>query len=233
VPAGEIVFEVESIGHEFFIILKGQVSILINLPNPNSDKERERLESMVAIVPSTNVKRYKSGFKGVAKVPAQVHSKVYHNSEGTFVYFRTNLLKDVNTLGEGTSFGEAALDPSKSPLRNATILAKSDCFFAVLDKNNYERIIGERMQQERNRKQSILKNIPHLSQLPTTTVDTLIYFLEARSYSYRDVILDHKEKVTRMYIVYQGSVRLMKKVIKGEAEPLSRKTEVENITVAS
>lgn len=179
----------------------------------------------------TSVRRFRSGFKGVAKATSLLHTKVFHNSEGTFVFFKTNLLKDVNTIGEGASFGEAALDPNKSPLRNATILAKTDCFFAVLDKNNYERIIGERMQQERSRKQSILRNIPHLSQLPSTTIDTLIYFLEPKSYSYRDVILEQKEKVTKLYVVYQGSVRIVKKLKKGESELLSRKTEVESITV--
>lgn len=231
VPAGEIVFEVESVGYEFFIILKGQVSILINLPNSMSETERERLEEIGCVAQQTSVRRFRSGFKGVPKPSNTLHSKVYHNAEGTFVFFRTNLLKDVNTLSEGASFGEAALDPNKSPLRNATILAKSDCFFAVLDKNNYERIIGERMQQERSRKQSILRNIPHLSQLPSTTIDTLIYFLEPKSYSYRDVVLQQSEKVSKLYIVYEGTVRLVKKINRGAVELLSNKTETEVITV--
>ena len=50
-------------------------------------------------------------------------------------------LKEVNQLRAGASFGELALlnDNAK---RTATIIAKEDCDFAVMDKNSYVTILG-------------------------------------------------------------------------------------------
>ena len=44
---------------------------------------------------------------------------------------------DVIRLGIGKSFGDMALIQNKP--RNATIVARSKCYFATLDKSSYER----------------------------------------------------------------------------------------------
>lgn len=49
-------------------------------------------------------------------------------------------LKEVNTLRAGIGFGELALiNDSK---RTATIIAKEDCVFAVMEKHHYKSILG-------------------------------------------------------------------------------------------
>jgi CRP-like cAMP-binding protein len=45
-------------------------------------------------------------------------------------------LKEVNILHAGASFGELALI-SDNVQRTATIIAKTDCEFAVIEKENY------------------------------------------------------------------------------------------------
>lgn len=49
-------------------------------------------------------------------------------------------LKEVNILKSGASFGELAL--LNDVKRTATIIAKEDCVFAVIDKQNYKSILG-------------------------------------------------------------------------------------------
>lgn len=52
------------------------------------------------------------------------------------------ILKEVNELGEGKSFGELALLTEKP--RNATIFAKAaKVALGVLNKRDYQRLIGE------------------------------------------------------------------------------------------
>lgn len=49
-------------------------------------------------------------------------------------------LKEVNVLKVGSSFGELAL--INDAKRTATIVAKEDCIFAVMEKHNYKSILG-------------------------------------------------------------------------------------------
>jgi hypothetical protein len=43
VPEGEVLFEFGSIGFEFFIILKGEVSIYITLKGENYEEEKQKM----------------------------------------------------------------------------------------------------------------------------------------------------------------------------------------------
>lgn len=42
-PEGEVLFEFGSIGFEFFIILKGEVSIYITLKGENYEEEKQKM----------------------------------------------------------------------------------------------------------------------------------------------------------------------------------------------
>ena len=65
VPEGEVLFEYESLGYEFFIILSGKVSIHINLKGVDySDKKKEMIASPDIPFKPKTTGRWKSNFKG-------------------------------------------------------------------------------------------------------------------------------------------------------------------------
>lgn len=71
-----------------------------------------------------------------------VHKPLYH-----FQY-----LKEVATLGKGEIFGELSLSTDKP--RSATIICSETCEFAIMEKETYNKVVGNSMQkklQERNR----------------------------------------------------------------------------------
>ena len=65
VPEGEVLFEYESLGYEFFIILSGKVSIHINLKGVDyTDKKKEMVASPDIPLKTKTADRWKSNFKG-------------------------------------------------------------------------------------------------------------------------------------------------------------------------
>lgn len=210
VPQGEVLFEVNSIGYEFFIILKGLVGIFINLPNAFSEERRKQiLESETITSQPKEMARFKSKFKGVPVSPENLNTEVINKVDGGYhLLYKTYLQKDVNTLGQGFSFGEAALISGKSQLRNATIFCKTDCYFAVLDKTNYERIIGEQAEKEINSKVNFLKSVPIFSFFPDLTIRTMIYEISTMNFSYRQDIFEQGQCLDSIYIVKYGKVKV-------------------------
>lgn len=206
-PEGEILFEMESIGYEFFIILQGIVSICIKIPISDNDVKAVT-QAEDAPLKEKLKPRSKSSFEGVPKSPLNVNSTVLHKKSGYHVMHRTVLLKGIKDLSDGGSFGEAALIKGKSAMRNATILCKSDCYFAVLDKENYERIIGEHQQRQLNEKINFLKRVMILRCMNTQDLSTLNYFFELKILKYREVIFRQGDKLDCIYVIKSGTVRV-------------------------
>jgi CRP-like cAMP-binding protein len=209
VPEGEVLFEVDSIGYEFFIILKGKVSIFIKLQLPDYEAKRK------AVIESPDVpfrpkpqERTKSNFEGVPKSPPNPNSTVLRKPDAYYVLHRTLLLKEVNRLGEGFSFGEAALLGGKSALRNATIFCAEDCYFAAMDKGNYDRIIGEHQTKEMNDKIAFIKKIAIFSPFDEMTLKTTVYFFEIKTFSYRQVIFKQGVPVNHIYLIRKGRIKV-------------------------
>ena len=62
-------------------------------------------------------------------------------SKGTQDFFEKNRVNGIKDLFEGTSFGELAL-LTKKP-RAATIVCKTDCHFAIFDKEHFDTILSK------------------------------------------------------------------------------------------
>lgn len=202
-----MVFEIDSIGYEFFIILRGRISVHVKIPTSEAETKRIYELPDTPAKPKT-AERSKSEFDGVPKSPANVNSTILHKNGNYYVVNRTSLLKDVSKLGTGASFGDAALTPGKSAPRNATILCVEDCHFAVLDKHNYERIIGEHQQRENADKVNFLKKVSLFSYMTDASIKTLIYFLEINKYAYRDTILEQGQDNESVFFIRSGTVKV-------------------------
>ena len=152
--------------------------------------------------------RFKSQFDGVPKSPAIVASVVARNVEGYHVFYSDILTKPINSLAEGSSFGEVSLMGKEASLRNATIFCKTDCCFAVLDKNNFQRIIGEHTQRELTYKIGILKQVPIFGALPDRALKTLLYFLVPKKFRYREVVVRQGDVLREILIIKNGQARV-------------------------
>jgi CRP-like cAMP-binding protein len=207
VPEGEILFEMESIGYEFFIILRGKVSIMVKMSISSTDSTKVTTEPDIPLKEKVK-ERTKSNFEGVPKSPLNLHSSVLRKDSGYHVLHRSVLLKDIKNISEGGSFGEAALIKGKSALRNATILCLEDCYFAVLDKQNYERIIGEHQQRDINEKLGFLKKSNIFKYMKDQDLGTLVYFFEVRRLPYRATLFKQGEELDHLFVIKSGSIRV-------------------------
>ena len=61
-------------------------------------------------------------------------------------------------LDVGKSFGELALIKNKP--RAATIICRSDCAFAVMDRSDYKKVLGKIEQKAMNRLTDFLYSLP-------------------------------------------------------------------------
>ena len=67
-------------------------------------------------------------------------------------------LMEVGDLEIGKSFGELALIKNKP--RAATIVCRQNCSFAVMDRNDYKKVLGKLEQKTMNRLTDFLYSLP-------------------------------------------------------------------------
>lgn len=213
VPAGEVLFELDTVGREFFIILKGEVEIYICLPAQPTEEEKEAILNLPNDLESkkTKSKRYKSSF-GLAKQSGLQLTTVLKKKDCTYLFHRTSLMTKINEIGEGKSFGEAALTSKKPCMRNATVYTKTDCYFAVLDKENFQRIINQHINLEVLSRITFVKPIEMFGVLPETALQTLVYSMQPARFVMRESIIKQGQPIDSVYIVIEGSVTLYRKV---------------------
>lgn len=211
-----MLFEVSTVGTEFFFILKGKVIIAIDI---NDAEKQENLKKSImekedSPIPYSSVARYKSNFNGVPRSPPVSNSLIIGKKTDYkyYVIHKGRMLLNVNTLPEGASFGDLALTSNKP--RNATIIAGKDCFFGVLDKTNFDKTIGEHTNRESEAKLQILKNLPIFSTFLDKEINTIVPELHLEKYSYRDVIVKAGRILNNLYIIRSGKVRVATALIR-------------------
>lgn len=147
-------------------------------------------------------------FEGVPKSPNNVHSTVLRKPDGYHIMHSGFWFNNVNTIGPGASFGEVAIMGKNMATRNATIFCKSDCVFAVLDKDNFQRIIGEHQKRITHKKMNFLKKVAIFKELLDDELETMIYFLKPQNYAFRDVIFKQGSDIDEVFIIKQGKVKV-------------------------
>jgi cAMP-dependent protein kinase regulator len=72
--------------------------------------------------------------------------------------------------------------------RTATIIAKTDCELAVMEKENYQNIIGKIEAQKILKKISFISKFPFLEGWSFREIKTLSYHFEEVKVSFNDII---------------------------------------------
>ena len=83
-------------------------------------------------------------------------------------------LNYIKELSEGESFGELALLSHKK--RNATIIAKTNVHFAVLEKQAYNTVLEKKEAKKLELKVAFFKGLPYFTKWTKTSLQKFIYF---------------------------------------------------------
>ena len=122
----------------------------------------------------------------------------------------SNDLKKVSELSSGTAFGELAL--IKDQPRAATIKAITACHFAVLNKEDYLKVIGKAEHHKLEQTIFFLRKIPLFSNLPRKKLERLTYFLIKKNYHRKQIVFKAHDLARYVFIVNSGEFELMKSV---------------------
>ena len=167
----KFIFNEGEIGDKFYIILKGQVGVLIKI------KEKEN-----------------------------------------FTY------KEVFAYDDGGSFGELALTENKP--RAASILTKSECHLAVLDKTNYNRILASMMKKKRNDQVDFLQSQAIFQKLTKGSLWKLSYCFEELILNKDKILFVEGQKIEYLYLIKEGEVKISRSIkinLIDTNEPLTKK----------
>jgi len=119
--------------------------------------------------------------------------------------------REIAILPKECSFGELALI-SKKP-RAATIRAKTACYFAVLEKDDYKRIYGTIQRKQLNNQIEFLKSLPIFSKWSRDNLTKLSYLLTEQELKLNQKVMKEGEECARLYIVVHGQFEATKKII--------------------
>jgi len=126
------------------------------------------------------------------------------------------LFIEFTQLKSGKSFGELALIKNKP--RAATIRCVEDCHFAVMSKDDYEKVL------QKIEMKKIQKNIEFMHQLPffkvwtKTSLSKLQYSFEQRAFIRNQVVFREGEEAAFVYIIRSGDFEVTKRFKKEEVK---------------
>lgn len=135
------------------------------------------------------------------------------------------VLKEVLVYKDGSSFGELALTDKKP--RAASILAKTDCHFAILDKFNYNRILSSLLNTQRNELIEFLKTQSCFKHLTKVSLLKLSYCFEEKELKKGDVLYRENDPVGFIYCIREGEVKLSRNIkieMIGDTKPVTKGT---------
>ena len=118
--------------------------------------------------------------------------------------------KEVLEYTDGSSFGELALKDNKP--RAASILAKSDCHFAVLDKQNYNRILASILLKKQNELVELLRNQSFFKNLTRGSILKLSYCFEEKTVKKDQVLYKEGDTNNFLFLIREGELKLSQNV---------------------
>ncbi|CAG9312294.1 CNBD2_4 [Blepharisma stoltei] len=162
IPKDEYVCHFGEFGTKFYIILDGEVSILVPTTRPCDNPE-----------------------------------------EGT-----ETILTEVGKLSQGMAFGELAL--LKDIPRSATIQCVTDTHFAILEKEDYLKILGKVEAEKLDALIDFFAGIPLFRGWTKKAIGRLTYYFKSKSFIRKGIVYKQGEESEHVYIVKKGEFELTK-----------------------
>ncbi|CDW88479.1 cyclic nucleotide-binding domain containing protein [Stylonychia lemnae] len=223
--AGELVFSQGEQGDKFYIIIEGQVSVRV------MNKEYERREKEISQLKQKMLKSRKSYNEYLVKsqeyvvngqeVPGDLTDKIAHANND--IKQKAQIIEDIEEelqnikehqelmkLQSGQSFGELALITNKP--RQANIMCLNDCHFAVMNKQDYERVLQKMEMKVQVLKQEFLHGISFLRRWTRKNLQNLGYYLTSKEYPRSAVVFREGDPVEHIAIIKHGEFQITKKI---------------------
>lgn len=141
-------------------------------------------------------------------------SKFYVILEGRVVVFirppDAIISNDVAVLGKGDCFGELALLSNKP--RAAGIKCLSDCHFAVLDKEDYVRILAKVHEQKMAEKVEFLQTLPMFRKWTRGSMQKLSFYFKERLFTRKQPLIKAGNPANEVVFIWKGEVQVTQDV---------------------
>lgn len=122
--------------------------------------------------------------------------------------FEFMFLKAVTTLNNGIGFGELALLNDKP--RAATILTLEDTHFALLEKDDFNKIMAKALRDKFAEQVAFLTAFPFLSNLTRITKEKLCFMMKPTKYTFGQVVINEGEELNNIFLVESGEFEVSK-----------------------
>lgn len=118
--------------------------------------------------------------------------------------------KQLALLRQGECFGELALLTYKP--RAASVICREETHLAVLERNDYLRVLGKTHKGALQSKLALLMQLPIFAKWSKTALQGLSYFFKERTYKRHQVLFQAGQLVKEVYLVVQGEFQLSKHI---------------------
>ncbi|CAD8161288.1 unnamed protein product [Paramecium pentaurelia] len=192
VQAYESVFNYGDMGSTYYIILKGEVVVLLPKPQVQEDLFNHRLTVDQIRQRIENEKR-----------------KQFSDFNEFLTIAYSDFIK-VRTLKAGDTFGELALITKSK--RTATIICSVDSHFMTLQKNAFDRILYEHHNSIHKQQLAFFDNIPYLHGIPDQHLTQLMHQMIEIQPKLNSTIYKENEESHSVYFIMTGEVELSYKI---------------------
>jgi len=125
---------------------------------------------------------------------------------------RRTEMQEVKEVHSGETFGELALITNAT--RAATVQCKSDCHFAVLDKKDYLRILGNLEQLKLDETVDFLLSLPLFKGWGKQATQRISYYFIPIKYIRKQFVYRSRENPSHVYIIWSGEFEFCQDIAK-------------------
>jgi CRP-like cAMP-binding protein len=214
---GECVINYGETGSKFYIILYGQLSVLIPTISNRSGSSSQIRESICkrSIQQENEIKQTtKIERKNIKLLKALEAPGISINRQDSLKLDRNYMvrmgiveeMKEVSILKDGDSFGELALLSEKP--RAATVESKDICVLAVLSKQDFKKILSQEADKSLKEKVNFLFKLPIFSGYTKQSVQKLSYYFQEQVYNKGSYVYKENSIPDKIYFIYRGEFKL-------------------------
>ncbi|KRX09454.1 Cyclic nucleotide-binding protein [Pseudocohnilembus persalinus] len=244
----QTLFEIGDFGNTYYIVLKGNVNVLI--PDPNTERTNKNYayekKSSITLNSASDknqkqeqILKYDQNQKNKEDLQQEDFKDIEGNKK-SIQYFLNGEFKGqddlsvkikqkypnyacVKTYQPGESFGEIALLTNSH--RTATCVAQSSCYLMTLTKTAFDNIMGAYKEMLIEENVKFLRGFSFLKDLPTQQLLSLCHLFKEHNLRPKSIIYSEKDLANQLYFVRQGQVELsrLQKVLQNESDKLDLK----------
>jgi len=95
--------------------------------------------------------------------------------------------------------------------RAATIIAKSDCVFAVMNKATYQKILLKKHKEELEEKSKFIQSIPFFRNWSNLALSKFSYFFVEKQFRRNQAVYQEGDKIDSIFVIREGEFEVVRK----------------------